>query len=311
MNTMVVAAQVGALAIVMLLGFLAVKTGYLDIKIKDSISKLIVNLILPCLIISSISSKELKPELLGNLGVVFLMSFFCIATLFLIGVITAKVLKIPDGTSAVHKLLFTCGNVIFIGYPIIVAMYGETGFFYAIIYWLMNDLFLWTVGVIMLTKNKTDEKKGFAKQILNPNTISFAVAILMLIFGIKLPSFLQEATSGVGGLTTYLSMIFIGMALATVDIKRIVKKWWILILTPLKLVIIPIGFMFLFKSFGIKEMLLGVVVLETAMPAQTVLSILAYEHRADGEYAAVAMFITTIASLFTLPLICHLLQIWL
>ncbi len=311
MNTMVVAAQVGALAIVMFLGFLGAKTGYLDIKIKDSISKLIVNLILPCLIISSISSKELKPELLGDLGVVLLMSFFCIAALFLIGVVTAKVLKIPDGTSAVHKLLFTCGNVIFIGYPIITAMYGETGFFYAIIYWLINDLFLWTVGVIMLTKNKMGEKKNFAKQLLNPNTVSFAIAILMLIFGIQLPSVIHEAVSGVGALTTYLSMIFIGMALATVDVKKIIKKWWILILTPLKLVIIPIGFMLLFKSFGIRELLLGVVVLEAAMPAQTVLSILAYEHHSDGEYAAVAMFITTITSLVTLPLICHLLQIWL
>ena len=79
-------------------------------------------------------------------------------------------------------------------------------------------------------------------------------------------------------------------------------------IAPLKLVIMPVAFLFLFKAFGIPEIILGVVVLEAAMPAQTVLTILAHEHGADYEYTAVGLFITTIASLVTLPLVCYLLQ---
>ncbi len=310
MNVMTVIQQVGMLSVVMALGFIVVKTGYVEAKVKDAISKLIVKLILPCLIISSISAKDFETELLGDMAIVFGLSVFSILTLFFLGVLTAKLFKIPQATQTVHKMLSSVGNVIFIGYPILIAMYGDMGFFYAITYWLLNDLFLWTVGVILFSKENPENRGAFWKKLLNPNTISFAVAIFMFVLGIKLPPIVDTALTGVGALTTHLSMIFIGMALATVDVKAAVKKWWIFVMAPLKLVIMPMIFILLFRSLGIKEILFGVVVLEAAMPAQTVLTILANEYGSDYEYAAVAMFITTIASMFTLPLVCYLLNIW-
>ncbi|MBR7164251.1 MAG: AEC family transporter [Clostridia bacterium] len=308
MQFITVVKQVGMLAIIMLMGFLVVKTGYVEARHKDTISKLIMKLILPCLIISSISKETFDISRLGELATVFVMSVFCIFVLFLIGIITAKLLKVPEATAAAHKMMSCLGNVIFMGYPVIVAMYGETGFFYAIIYWLLNDLFMWTVGVFLLSKKESAPKEKVWKKLLNPNTVSFAIAILMFIFGIHLPPVLNEAATSVGGLTTALSMIFIGMTLATIDMKKTMKKWWIFVVAPIKLVIMPVVFLYLFKLLGIPEVLIGVVVLEAAMPAQTVLTILAHEHHADYEYTAVGLFITTVASLVTLPFVCWLLQ---
>lgn len=308
MNFMSVVEQVCVLGIVMSFGYIICKTGYVQAKAKDSISKLIVNLILPCLIISSISKQEFKSEMLGEISLVFVMSVFCISTLFFIGVLTAKLLKIPHATQSVHKLLISLGNVIFIGYPIISSVYGEEGFFYAIVYWMINDLFLWTVGVLMFSKEKAENSYSI-KNLANPNTISFLIATVMFIFGIKLPPVIHRAAEEVGALTTHLSMIFIGMALATVDVKTAIKKWWIFLVAPIKLVIMPVVFIYIFKFFGIEEVILGAVVLEAAMPAQTVLTILANEHKADFEYAAVGMFVTTVLSLVTLPLICYFLKI--
>ena len=67
-------------------------------------------------------------------------------------------------------------------------------------------------------------------------------------------------------------------------------------------------FIYIFKIFGVREILLGAVVLEAAMPAQTVLSILANESKADFEYAACGMFVTTLLSLVTLPFICYMIK---
>jgi len=309
MNMLTVIEQVGILGITMLIGYIVVKIGYVNADVKDSISKIIVKVVLPCLIISSVSSKELEPGLVGDIFTVILMTLFCIAVLFAMGVATAKILKIPGETGTVHKLLSSLGNVIFMGYPVIYAVYGEQGFFYAIIYWLLNDMFLWTVGVLMLTKKDGGKRESVAKKLLNTNTVSFVVAILMFVFKLRLPSVIHSAVSGIGNLTTSLSMIFIGMALATVDIKNALKKWWIFIITPLKLIVMPIVFIFIFKLTGVNEVILGAVVLEAAMPAQTVLSILAHEHKCDHEYAAVGMLITTVASIVTLPFVCYMLQI--
>lgn len=308
MNFLSVVEQVFVLGIVMLLGFIICKTGYVEAKAKDSISKLIVNLILPCLIISSVSKQEFKSEMLGEIFLVIVMSVFCIGTLFFVGVFTAKLLNIPHATQSVHKLLMSLGNVIFIGYPIITSVYGEEGFFYAIVYWMINDLTLWTIGVLMFSQDKSENSYSI-KKLANPNTISFLIATIMFIFGIKLPPVIHRAAEEVGALTTHLSMIFIGMALAAVNIKAAMKKWWIFLVAPIKLVIMPVVFIFIFKSFGIKEVVLGTIVLEAAMPAQTVLTILANEHKADYEYAAVGMFITTVLSLVTLPFVCYCLKV--
>lgn len=309
MNFTAVAYQIGILALTILIGFLVGKTGYLNTGIKDALSKLIVRLVLPCLIISSISSKELDKGLLKDIFAVFLMSAFCLAVLYGIGVITAKALKIPKDTENVHRLLTCLGNVTFVGYPVITAMYGETGFFYAIIYWLINDLFLWTCGPFILSSEKIKSKKDILKKSVNPNSVAFAIAVLMLIFGIKLPKLISDTVSGIGGLTVGLSMIFIGMALADIDAKKTLKKWWIFVIAPIKMIIMPIVFIYIFKAFGIREILLGAVILEAAMPAQTVLSILANESKADFEYAACGMFVTTLLSLITLPFVCYMIKL--
>lgn len=308
MDFTAVSYQIAILALMIFVGFTVAKTGYLDIKIKDALSKLIVKIVLPCLIISSITSKELEKGLVGDIFTVFLMSVFSLAVLYSLGAISAKLLKIPKETQSVHKLLSCLGNVTFVGYPVITAMYGEKGFFYAIIYWLVNDLFLWTAGHYTLKKDKIKDTKDVLKNIVNPNTIAFFFSIFMLVLGIKLPPLLYDTVNGIGSLTVGLSMLFIGMALSTVDIKKAVKKWWIFVITPLKLVIVPILFILIFKQLGIKEILLGAVVLEAAMPAQTILSILANESGADFEYAACGMFVTTLLSLVTLPFVCFMIR---
>lgn len=301
--------QIGILALTILIGFAAVKLGYIDVKIKDALSKVIVKLVLPCLILSSITSKELDKGVINDILTALLMSVFCIAALYSVGVLTAKIFRIPEGTDKVHKLLTCLGNVTFVGYPVITAMYGETGFFYAIMYWLVNDMFLWTAGVFILQGDKKRSRGETAKKLVNPLTVTFTVAILMLCFGIKLPRFIGDVVSNMGGLTISLSMIFIGMALADVDVKKAARKWWIFAVAPIKMVIIPIALIYIFKAFGIKEILLGAIVLEAAMPAQTVLSILANESGADFEYAACGMFVTTLLSLVTLPFVCYMIKL--
>ncbi len=306
MNFSAVVTTIIELGIVVFLGFFVAKTGYISHTFKDAISKLIVNLILPCLIITSITSKEYDPSLMVDLGLDLVISFFCVAILFITGIITSKIFKIPEPTATIHRLLSVLGNAIFIGYPVIVAMYGEEGFFWIIPYWLVNDTFLWTVGVFLFSKKEKNTKERL-KKLVNPNTISFIIAIIMFILGIRLPSLINSALEDIGSLTIPLSMIFIGMALATVEIRKVFEKWWIFVLAPIKLIIMPLIFIFLFDFLPVKDIILGVIVIETALPSQTVLSIVAKEYDSDYEYAASSLFITTLLSMFTLPLICSFL----
>ena len=159
--------------------------------------------------------------------------------------------------------------------------------------------------LINKSSGKENSKENL-KKLLNPNTLSCILGIVLMLLGVKLPGILHETLSGVGHLTTNLSMLFIGMVLATVDFKKIYKRVSMLSIIILKMVITPIFAAFLLKMFGVNPITCGAIVLQIAMPAQTVMSIITNEANSDVSYAAEYIFLSTVLSIGTLPLVYYL-----
>lgn len=307
MDLTVIIEQIIKLFIVIAMGFAAAKTGYLPAQFKDVISKVIKQITLPLLIITSMMSKELTKDALINTGVSVISAVVVIGILYGIGLITASLFKLKEPTKTVHSLAGATGNVVFLGYPVISAVYGADGLYYAVIYGIVNDLFLWSLGVYLVNKSagKTTSKEAF-KKLLNPNTISCIVGILFMLFGVKFPKILFDTLSGVGHLTTNLSMIFIGMVLSGVNIGKIYKRVSMLSIVVLKMIVTPIIAAILLSKLAIDPILSGAIVLQIAMPAQTVMSIITNEAGSDVSYSAEYIFLSTILSIGTLPLVYYL-----
>ena len=82
---------------------------------------------------------------------------------------------------------------------------------YAAIYELANDTCLWTLGVYQMKSIEEKEKSfmGSIKNLVNPGTIAFVVAFVMMALGLKFSGIFGEVMTGIGSATTYLSMFFI------------------------------------------------------------------------------------------------------
>lgn len=307
MDLTVIIEQIIKLFIVIAIGFAAAKSGYLPVQYKDIISKVIKQITLPLLIITSMMSKELTQDALVNTGIAAASAMVVIIVLYGAGLVTAKIFKLEEPTKTVHALLSSTGNVVFLGYPVISAVYGAEGLYYAVIYGIINDIFLWSLGVYLVNNSVgKGHSKETLKKLLNPNTISCVVGIVFMLLGVKFPPILFDTLSGVGHLTTNLSMLFIGMVLATVNIKKIYKRVSMLSIITLKMVIAPVAAAFLLKTFGVNPITCGAIVLQIAMPAQTVMSIITNEADSDVSYAAEYIFLSTILSIGTLPLVYYL-----
>ncbi len=309
MDLSVIIEPIIKLFIVIAIGFLAAKSGYLPMQFKDVISKVIKKVTLPLLIITSMMSKELTSDALVNTGITALTALIVVIVMYAIGLITAKLFGLKEPTTTVHALLTSTGNIVFLGYPVISAVYGAEGLYYAVIYGIVNDIYLWTIGVYLINKSSGNEnQKDTLKKLLNPNTISCIAGIVLMLLRVKLPVIIFDTLSGVGHLTTNLSMIFIGMVLATVNIKKLYKRVSMLSIIILKMVAVPVLAAFLFKTLGINPITCGAVVLQIAMPAQTVMSIIANEAGSDVSYAAEYIFLSTILSIGTLPLVYYIVE---
>ncbi len=309
MDLTVIIEQIIKLFIVIAIGFAAAKSGYLPVDAKDFISKVIVKITLPLLIITSMMSKELSQDTAINALIAAMSAIAVVVVLYGVGLFTAKLFRLKEPTKTVHALLSATGNVVFLGYPVITAVYGTDGLFYAVIYGIVNDAFLWSIGVYLVNKSsgKGSSKDAF-KKLLNPNTISCVLGIVLMLLGVKLPNVLHETLSGVGSLTTNLSMLFIGMVLATIDIRKIYKRVSMLSIIILKMIVTPVFAAFLLSLFGVNAITCGAIVLQIAMPAQTVMSIITNEAGSDVSYAAEYIFLSTVLSIGTLPLVYYLSQ---
>lgn len=294
----------------MVVGFICIKSGYLPKSINTSISKLVVKLTLPVLIAVSLTKIELTREKLINSAIVVICGLVVIGILMLVGYITERIFK-NGAKKYVHRCMTAFGNVVFIAYPLINSLYGEEGMFYAALFAFANDCWLWTLGVYSLSGIESKARHGIKniKKLINPSTIAFAVSFVMMIFGWKFTGAVGEVMNGIGSLTTYLSMIFIGGVIAGADLTNLRKTSPIFVLTLLKMIIIPVLLIFLFKIIPVSETVRGVVVLQAAMPVSTVLVMLCSEYGGDTEYSVIGVLITTALSLITLPLIYYLMTV--
>jgi hypothetical protein len=299
------------LGLAMLVGFVCVKTGYITEEQKNALSKIIVKVTLPILVVTSLTKLELNHEKIVNCVYVLILALIIIGVMYAVGQLVSKLFHMDKKRAVMHSCMSCFGNVVFMAYPLIQALYGEEGLLYAAIFALANDLYLWTMGVYKMASTESGETsiKKNLKNLINPATIGFVISFFMMITGLKFTGVIKDVLTGIGGTTTYLSMLFIGGTLALVDFRHIYKRVSLFVLVAIKMIALPICLIAILKLFNISDIVKYVVILQAAIPSSTVLTILATEYNTDVIYSAEGVFITTIASLFTLPIVYYLMML--
>ncbi len=309
MDISIIVEAIIKLGIAIFIGYIAAKTKYVPSEARETISKLIMKITLPLLILTSLLSKELSADAAKNSLIVVAVAVLSMTVLFLIGWLTAKIFKLPKATKAVHAVLTASGNIVFLGYPVLSAVYGAEGLLYAVVYGITNDMLLWSVGVYSVYKTASeDSPKAALKKLINSNTITFAIAIPLMLIGFKLPPVINDALTKVGDLTIYLSMLFIGMTLSEIKIRYIYKRFSMFAMIITKMLIAPVVVVMILKGFGLGHIVCGAIALEIAMPAQTITSIMVHDAKSDLNYVTEYIFLSTIISLVTLLLVYYFVE---
>jgi predicted permease len=239
-----------------------------------------------------------------------LCAYVIIGVLYCAGIATAKLFKLEKSQATIHTCMTCFGNVVFIAYPLIQALYGDEGLLYAALFAFANDCWLWTVGVYTLSGTRGREGSFFGnlKNLITPSTIGFLISLFMLITGLRFTGIVKDVLTNVGSVTTYLSMLFIGMTLAMVDFRHLYRRISLFVLVAVKMLIIPALLIFVLKFIPIDDLVKSVLVLQAAIPTSTVLVILTTDYGCDTVYSAEGVFITTLLSLATLPAVYWLMQ---
>ena len=296
----ITAQQVAELFILIGLGALGAKTGLLRPEGKQTLSNLLVNLVVPAMIINSYRM-EFSAEILHNL-----MAAFALSTLsILLGLIITLLFTARSRDSRTPIFRFACvfSNAGYMGLPLISALFGSEGLLYASAFFTMFNLLLWTLGYSMVS-GSSDPKAVVKSLAHTPAIYAVLVGLAIYLLQIPIPALLAQPISLLGAMNTPLSMLITGMLIAAGNLKSIVCSRPIWKLAAMRMLVIPALCLGAFALLGLFRfgMAAQVVLLLECCPAAAITSVFAVQFGHDEQFAAGCVVLTTLLSILTLPL---------
>ncbi|NLA24172.1 MAG: AEC family transporter [Bacteroidales bacterium] len=306
--------QISMLLIMASIGYIAFKSKLINEETTNGIVRLVTKITLPLLIFTSFASNTTNAEMLKNSAMVIVLSMFAILMFFIISGWSAKLLKLDRKNIALHRVSTMFGNVVFLGFPIIDALFpGGEGLIYATMFHLGQDILMWTWGVLILYNSCDKKKSNPLKNLINPITIAFAIGIIFMFLPIKIPHIIMSPLASIGKTTTYISMVYIGAVLALLNPLQVFRSVRSYVVSFNKLLLVPIILLVLLKFTGLSQFLgmsdtaLGVIILQAGMPGMILVSLMVKDLNLDYKQATGNIFMSTIFSFFTISLLFFLL----
>lgn len=301
MDIMVVFQTILKLFLLLVLGFVLFKCHIFDEYTNKKISALIVNVASPMLIISSIAGVEGS-----NKSIVFLMigaGILMYIGFIILGKIINRLFPFPKKDWPVYECMVVFANTGFMGYPVLLDVFGQEAVFYASLIHMAFNFFVYTYAIMCLTKGDDSEFKLNFKQLLTPGIILIFVGIFIYLFDIQLPSVLMDTINSVGSLTAPLSMMMIGSSLAVYPIKDSFTDWRSYVFAFVRLMIVPFVTMIMCRLLHIDAYYANITIITNAMPVGSMVLMLATQYNANVKIVTRNIVVSTLLSVITIPIV--------
>lgn len=307
--------QLIQLFLVMGAGYVLYKIKYIDIPFSQKLTRLLLDVTLPLMILSSVMNSETEKDF-GKIGTVFIFSFTMYVFLTIISIVIVKILHFPPRQQGMYMFMHMFSNTAFMGFPVINALYGSEAMIYTAILNVFFNLFAFTVGILMVNyegKNNSQTESTASlinlKNIVTPGTVGSLAAVVIYFLPVDYPGIIKGFCSSVGGVTSVLAMILIGSTLAKMPLKIIFNDWRVYLFTIVKQIAVPLAVWPLMKLTVSDSLIRSVLFILFLMPVGNTSVLFATRFEKDEELAAKTVFVTTLSSIVTVPLCLNILNI--
>lgn len=279
------------------MGFLVNKSGRLHASLRASLTSFVMNLGLPMFILYNMNF-SFDREILMNSAQILVMSLAAYVVMMVTSLAFARRSKLPDSVKPAYQFGMTFSNAGFMGYPVIAGVFGAEAVFYAAIFNIGFETFLWTYGVSIF---KQDYKLKL-QDLVTPNLIALMIGLLMFVLDLNWPPIIERGIEMVGKTATPLSMIIIGIMLSEIKVNELVTGIRPFLMAAYRLLVIPLVAGLIFYLLGIRGLNLVVPVMILGMPVAANGAMLADYYGRDYHEVTRIVVISTLLSLITVPI---------
>ena len=287
---------------IVVVGYIAGKNEYMGGTFDKRLSKLVIDITCPALILSSAMTGELPDRryILPLLGI----SALTYVLLTGVAIWLPRLLTKKKDEEGVLGFAMMFGNVGFMGYPIVASIFGREAVFYAAVLNVVNTFAVFTIGTILIT-GKTVNGPKFQKKVLW-STPMLSAYLTMLIVALRIegiPEWISQPLTMIGNITVPAALLIIGSSMSQLPLRSMLGNGTIYLTTLLRLAVLPIGIHYLFTLLGFAPFVVGINTVVIAMPVATYGTILCLRHGKDTTLITEVTFITTLLSMLTIPLL--------
>ena len=295
-----------ALAICMAVGYVSRKFGLINDTHTVGMTNLLVRVATPATMFMALYRSEFSRALLLEcLATIAITSVIYILGGYL-GLLVAKIMKASPGERQNWQFGVAYGNVGFMGIPIITAVFGYEGLIYVAMALTAFNVLSFTVGVRMYDNAPRDFSfKGLLLR--NPAIPAVVVGSVFFVSGIRLPYAILGGVSLIGGITSPMSMILLGVILARQSLKKAFTDVRMLPALGARLIVVPLAALPILAWIIPNPIMFYVIVTLMAMPPAALTAIFAEQYNGDSFTAAKFVVVGTILCGITVPLISLLL----
>lgn len=304
------------LFLIIVIGYGVRKANVISTEGRGILTKLVLNVSLPGTILSAVMNASSLPESKELIFIVFVAALSYVV-LFAFAFVTPKLLGVKKEQAGIYRFMMAFGNVGFIGFPVIDAIFGSDAVFYTSIFNMPFNLLCFSVGAIFVKQSSKEaagqerekwDAKKWRSILLTPSMIASVISVTMAFARIGAPEWISSTASMLGAVTTPVALLIIGMALAEMPVKEMFSNTRIYLFSALRLLALPAVTFLVFRLFVTDPLLLGICTVISAMPVATSGTMLCMQYNSDEKLMAQGTFISTLFSILTIPVVAMLVR---
>lgn len=285
------------------LGYFLKRIDFLSQKDIDPFNNIVMYILMPCMIFHAIYTADMS--LIPKLGI---LPFIILASSLVTGFISYVILKqFIDDERILWSVLVTVmiANTAFMGYPVNLGIFGQTGFLRAIFCDIATLATFLLLSFVLILKFGGTVKTAFKKIAFFPPLWAVVLGILFNLLHIPIGPVLDNTVNYLGQGAIPLIMVTLGLSIDFSALSR--SRRMIAFTSVMKLAVFPFVAFLIANYLGLVNLEYTVSIVEAAMPSGMMSLLLAVTYKLDYELTSDCILINTVISLITLPAIIMIL----
>lgn len=306
-------ANIASVFAIILIGFLAARTKRITPEVTKDLSWLLINIATPCMVLYSMSRQEFTMETFPQVWQTAVLMLSAMVLISVLSIPVVRLLGVEQNDRGIYRIMLALTNNGFMGYPLSLAVFGQQGLFLMIIANSMFNIYFYSIGIWLMIYDRQEAMhwKQLFRAFLSPPLIASITGLVIFFAGFRFPGPGEQFLQTVGSMMVPLSMIIIGIQLSASNARRLLTNHALTTSVMLRLVAVPAFLFLLFLFLPLEPMALLTVIFAMSMPMAAASVVIAELYGANTRLAAEAVFLTTLLSLATLPVVALLLTAWL